>query len=296
MAPAIPEEIQNTNLLRLAIPKGRMFAGVERLLEDAGISLRTSARDYRPFIAGGLIEAKILKPQNLIEMLDLGTRDIGFAGADWVQELDTDIVELLDTGLDQVRMVVAAPRRILENGELPNRTLTVASEYVQLTEAWQERAGRQDKFVKSFGSTEVFPPEDADYIIDIAATGATLTANNLVVVEELNVSSTRLYASRKAMADSSKAKRITDFCLVLEAVIEARGRVMLEANVPTDRMEAVMAIFPAMKQPTISTLSDRAGYAVKAAVKKSIVLELIPALKQAGASDIIITNLAKVVK
>jgi ATP phosphoribosyltransferase len=295
MSPII-SETSNPDPLRLAIPKGRMFGGVERLLDDAGISLRTSARDYRPYIAGGMIEAKILKPQNLIEMLDLGTRDVGFAGADWIQELGANVIELLDTGLDRVHMVVAAPRSILEYDDLPNRSLTVASEYVNLTTAWQTRRGRQDKFVRSFGSTEVFPPEDADYIIDIAATGATLAANNLVVIEELNISSTRLYASRKAMADTAKAQRIKDFCLVLEAVIEARERVMLEANVPTDHMENVMSIFPAMKQPTISSLSDNAGFAVKAAVKKSAVLALIPALKQAGATDIIITNLAKVVK
>lgn len=284
------------NKIFLAIPKGRMFDSVVRLMDEAGIALKASSRGYRPYISDQRIEAKILKPQNIIEMLDTGTRDIGFAGADWVNELNMDLVELLDTGLDTVRLVIAAPRALLENGKLPNRQLTVASEYVSITKNWQQQQGRNDKFVCSFGSTEVFPPEDADYIIDITATGSTLTANNLVIVEEIQVSSTRLYASRQALKDPVKAQMIEDFRLILESVLEGRRRVFVEANVPLDCFDNVMAIFPAMKQPTVASLSDNQGYAVKAAVEKSKILTLIPALKQAGATDILIMNLAKVVK
>lgn len=281
--------------LRLALPKGRMFDGVERLLADAGVIVRTASRAYRPTISGAAMEAKMLKPQNIIEMLDMGTRDLGFAGADWVKELGANLVELLDTELDPVWLVVAAPHKLLQDGALPPRKLTVASEYAKLTADWQQQRGRQDVFVRSFGSTEVFPSEDADYILDITSTGATLDANGLTIVEKIFHSSTRLYASRNAMQDPQKSKKIQDFCLVLQSVLEGRRRVMVEANVPPEKLPEVMQIFPAMKQPTVANLLGDQGYAIKSVVEKKQVIDLIPALKAAGACDIIITNLAKVV-
>src|SRR5229473_8245197 len=112
--------------LRLALPKGRMEQGVLTLLADAGIHVRPSARGYRPEVSLPDTEAKLLKPQNVVEMLAVGSRDVGFAGADWVAELEADVVELLDTELDPVQIVAAAP------GELPDRRIVVASEYERL--------------------------------------------------------------------------------------------------------------------------------------------------------------------
>src|SRR5256885_12120821 len=118
--------------LRLALPKGRMEQAVLTLLGDAGIRIRPSARGYRPEVSLPDTEAKTLKPQNIVEMLSLGSRDVGFAGADWVAELEANVVELLDTGLDPVQVVAAAPEELLENGGLPTRHLVVASEYERL--------------------------------------------------------------------------------------------------------------------------------------------------------------------
>ncbi len=122
--------------LRLAIPKGRMEEGVRRLLADAGIHVTPTARSYRPHVTLPGCEVKILKPQSIVEMLHAGSRDLGFAGADWVAELDGDLVELLDTGLDPVRVVAAAPVALLAGGGLPGRRLVVASEYERLTARW----------------------------------------------------------------------------------------------------------------------------------------------------------------
>src|SRR2546425_12202848 len=119
--------------LRLGLPKGRMEQGVLTLLGDAGIRIRPGARGYRPAVSLQDTEAKTLKPQNIVEMLALGSRDVGFAGADWVAELEADVVELLDTGLDPVQLVAAAPVTLLEGGRLPKRRLIVASEYERLT-------------------------------------------------------------------------------------------------------------------------------------------------------------------
>src|SRR2546428_10652518 len=126
---------------RLGLPKGRMEQGVLTLLADAGIRVRPSARGYRPDVSLAGAEAKMLKPQNIVEMLALGSRDVGFAGADWVAELEADVVELLDTGLDPVQVGAAAPKAMLVDGHLPARHLVGASEYERLAPAWIAEQG-----------------------------------------------------------------------------------------------------------------------------------------------------------
>ncbi|TVQ62420.1 MAG: ATP phosphoribosyltransferase [Phycisphaerales bacterium] len=280
--------------LRLAIPKGRMHEGVVALLADAGVRITASARGYRPRVSLPDTETKVLKPQNIVEMLDAGSRDAGFAGADWVEELNADVVEILDTGLDAVRIVAAAPPAVLDDGAPPARPLVVASEFERIARRWIDRRNRDDRFLRSYGATEVFPPEDADCVIDVAASGATLEANNLVVFETLMHSSTRLYASRRAMETPEKRRAIEDLALVLRSVLEARKRVMLEVNVAPDRLEAVVAALPCMREPTVALLHAGAGYAVKAAVPRDALPTLIPAIKAQGGADIVISPLSQV--
>lgn len=287
--------INATDLLRLGLPKGRMQEGVLRLLADAGIRVSLSARGYRPRVSLSDVETKILKPQNIIEMLDSGTRDLGFAGADWAAELDARVVEVLDTGLDAVKLVVAAPPTVVESGRLPRRPLVIASEYERLSRAWIAARGCDDRFVRSYGATEVFPPEDADAVIDVTATGSTLEANQLFICDEVLTSSTRLYASRAAMDNPSKRSRIEDVCLLLRSVMEARLRVMLELNAPEDRLAGIIEILPCMRQPTLSKLAGDGGYAVKSAVLRDKLPRLIPLLRARGGTDIVISPIAQVV-
>jgi ATP phosphoribosyltransferase len=281
--------------IHLAVPKGRMEAGVFNLLAAAGIDLHVGQRGYRPVLSEPGFEVKLLKPQNVVEMLAAGSRDVGFAGADWVAELDADVVELLDTGLDPVRIVAAAPESILSNGRLPGRHLVVASEYERLSRAWIEQRGLDAAFVRSYGATEVFPPEDADVIIDNTATGETLAANGLAVVDELLPSSTRLYASRGAVSDPAKKGPIDGLVLSLRSVLEARKRAMLELNVSLDDLEPVIAALPSMREPTVAMLHGGLGMAVKAAVPRGDLPRLIPLLKQLGATDIAVSKLEQIV-
>ena len=190
--PSQPTTFDAQATLALALPKGRMQRGVLGLFDEAGIPVKASRRGYRPQIGLDGIDAKVLKPQNIVEMIHLGRRDVGFAGADWVAELEANVVELFDTGLDTVRVVAAAPKELLQEGRLPRRKLVVASEYERLTRAWIKGRELDAVFVRSYGATEVFPPDDADCIVDNTATGATLADNGLVICDELMVSSTRL--------------------------------------------------------------------------------------------------------
>ena len=272
-----------------------MQDAVLTLLADAGIRVMPSARGYRPTVSLRSCEAKILKPQNIVEMLELGSRDVGFAGADWVEEMGADVIELLDTKLDPVLVVAAAPRALLDSGDLPDRRLVIASEYEQLTRDWIKRRGLDADFVRSFGATEVFPPEDADVIVDNTATGSTLRANDLDIVDTLLSSSTRLYASPEAMADPVKKKRIEDLRLLLGSVLDARRRVMIEVNASADGLDAVVALLPCMREATVAPLFGNSGYAVKAAVPKEDLPELIPAVKAAGGTDVVVTTLSQII-
>ena len=282
--------------IHLALPKGRMETGVFNLLAAAGIDLHVGQRGYRPMLSEPGFEVKLLKPQNIVEMLAAGTRDIGFAGADWVAEQQADLVELLDTGLDPVRIVAAAPESMLdESGGLPARRLVVASEYERLARSWITARGLDAAFVRSYGATEVFPPEDADVIVDNSATGETLAANGLAVVDELMKSSTRFYASQGAMADPDKKSAIDGLVLSLRSVLDARKRVMLELNVSLSDLDAVIDALPAMREPTVATLHGGAGMAVKAAVPRRDLPRLIPRLRQLGATDIAVSKLEQIV-
>jgi ATP phosphoribosyltransferase len=281
--------------LRLALPKGRMQAEVLTLMADAGLPVRLGAREYRPTIAAGRFNAKILKPQNIVEMLAAGSRDVGFAGADWVAELGVDVIELLDTGFDPVRLVVAAPRNLLEDGKLPRRELVVASEYQRLTAGWIERSNVAARLVRSYGATEVFPPDDADLIVDNTASGATLDANGLAIVDTLMQSSTRLYANPRALDARPRRAAIEGFVMLLRSVLDARRRVMIEVNVGAAALEAVCAALPGMGEPTIASLHGGAGFAVKAAVARDLLPTVVPRVKALGASDIVITSLAQLV-
>ncbi|NNC93345.1 MAG: ATP phosphoribosyltransferase [Acidimicrobiia bacterium] len=278
--------------IHLGLPKGHMAPGVLDLLSDAGITVTPTARGYRPVLSLPGYEVKILKPQNIVEMLDLGTRDVGFAGADWVAELRADLVEVLDTGMDTVQLVAAAPEGW---DELPDRRLVVATEYLNLTETWVKEQELDADVIRSYGATEVFPPEDADVIVDNSATGATLRANGLRVIDVLGESSTRLYASRRAMADSGTRERITHLALLLESVLNARLRVMIEVNAPAERLEVLVELLPSMREATVAPLYGKQGFAIRAAVPRDRLPTLIPEIKAAGGTDVVVTSLSQIV-
>lgn len=286
---------RDDDILRLALPKGHMQDGVLRLLSDAGIEIARGRRSYRPSISEPGFSVKLLKPQNIVEMLHGGSRDLGFAGADWVAELEADVVELLDTGLDPVRVVAAAPRALVAPGWPPSGRLTVASEYQRLTQAWIARTGLDARFARSFGATEVFPPEDADCIVDNTATGGTLQANDLVEVDELIRSSTRLYANPAMLEHPQKREQVERLVLLLRSVLDARTRVMMEVNVEPARLEAVIQVLPCMREATVAELHGGSGYAVKAAVPRADLPRLVPEVKAAGGTDIVVTALSHIV-
>ncbi len=280
--------------LRILIPKGRIFDNVSRLFSEAGIPVSLADRTYRPNIAADWLDGKVMKPQNVGELLELGSHDAGFTGIDWIRETGADVVEVMDLGFDRVRIVAAVPAE-LDEAALRHKKLVVATEYVALADAWLKKAGYDYRILRTYGATEVFPPDDADMIVDNTSTGQTLRDNGLRIVDTVLESSTRFVASRAAMADPEKRARIEELAMLFHAVLDGRDKVMLEMNVNKIRFPDLVAGLPAMRSPTVAPLYGDDGYAVKIAVQKNEVPVLIPRLKKLGATDIVEYDLRKVV-
>jgi len=280
--------------LRLLIPKGRIFDSVARLLAEAGFPVALADRTYRPSLGADWIDAKIMKPQNVGELLELGSHDAGFTGIDWIKESGADAAEVIDLGMDRVKIVAAVPQSV-DLAALRSRKIVVATEYVNLAQRWLDASGCQYRILRTYGATEVFPPDDADMIIDNTSSGQTLRDNGLKIIDTLLESSTRFFASRAALADPEKRGRIEELAMLFHAALDGRDRVMLEMNIPQDRFDAVIKELPAMRSPTVAPLFGGSGYAVKIAVKKYEVPDIIPRLKKLGVLDIVEYDLRKVV-
>jgi ATP phosphoribosyltransferase len=288
--PAEPEKV-----LAFAIPKGNMESEIHQLLADAGLKLTITSRGYRPAISHPGIDVKLLKPRNVVQMIELGSRDIGFTGHDLVQELGIKGIEcVLDTGLSPVRIVIAAPSDFIIDGELKrlDRPYRIATEYEALTSAWMKEREIDFTIVKSRGATEVFPPEDADLIVDNTATGSTLRANNLHIVDTILTSTTGLYANSESLKNPKKKAIVDHIVTMMKAVLLARAHMLVEFHVSGDNLQKLLGVLPAMKQPTVTQLHNEAGhtvFSIKTAAQKNLG-DLVRLIKENGGSDIIVTK------
>ena len=283
--------------LKILLPKGRIYENVVKLFDGAGITIKLPDRAYRPTVNQDDLEAKVMKPQNIGKLLELGAHDCGFTGCDWIKETNTDVEEILDLGFDGVRIVAAVPNQ-LDDAMLKAKRIIVATEYEKISKDWLDSNGYNSDIIRTSGATEVFPPDDADMIIDNTSTGRTLIENGLRIVDTLMTSSTRFFASKEAMKNPAKKQKIMELKMLFESVLDARSRVMLEMNVTAENLKKLVAEVPAMRSPTVSPLYSETdvvmGYAVKTVAKKSEIPNLLPKLKELGATDILEYELRKV--
>jgi ATP phosphoribosyltransferase len=272
--------------LKLVLPKGRISTKVLALLSDCGIELIGGDRNYRPKAFGFDLEVKLLKSQNIPSMVELGQHDIGFAGIDWIKERRCNVEILKNLEYDPVRIVACIPED-WDWQEMQKRPLIVASEYKNISTDYLDQLGIDYQLLRSYGATEVFPPEDADMIIDNTSTGSTIIANRLKIVDTVMESSTQFIANKDALNDPAKKKDIDDLLTLMQAVINGREKVLLEMNCANDKINTIVDLLPAMRYPTVSPLYQDKGFAVKAAVEKKQIRNLIPKLIEAGATDIL---------
>lgn len=287
--------------LKILLAKGRIYESVYELLNDVGISIHLPERTYFPTTNQKDLAFQVVKPQITSFLLSENKADLGFSGKDWVYEngVEDKVEEIMDLGFDPVRIVAAIPEtKDLES--LLKNPVTIATEYQSLSKKWVESKKINGTIFRTWGTSEGFVQDTEDamaqILIDNTSTGSSLKANRLKIVDTLMESSTRMYASKEAMKNPQKKQKILELKMLFEAVLNARGRVMLEMNVAKDKFDSLVKGLPSMRSPTVSPLFGDNGYAVKIAVSKSEVPTLLPKLQSLGATDILEYELRKVVQ
>ncbi len=290
-------------MLRLVLPKGSLEKSTLELFEAADLRVeRSSVVDYKASINDPRInDVRILRPQEIPGYVAEGLFDLGIAGRDWVEETSSDVVILGELKYSKAtsrpfKIVLAVPQDSPVNDvtDLPPG-VRVSTEYPELTRRFFETHGIEADIRLSYGATEAKVPDIVDCIVDGTETGRALRAGGLKIVNEVLVSYTALVANPAAVADPEKRHAMEQIKTLLDGVMEARGKVLVKLNVSSTDRDGVIAILPAMKAPTVSQLFGDRGYAIETVVSKDTINTLIPALKDAGATDIIEVALAKIV-
>jgi ATP phosphoribosyltransferase len=277
-------------MLSIALPKGSLEEQTLLLFSQADLEVKKSSREYNPTIDDPRIgKVKILRPQEIPLYVADGHFDMGISGHDWVTESGAEVVE--------VNMVLAVPddSPIMTASDIPAGS-RISTEFPNVTRAYFEKLGIPVDVHYSYGATEAKVPELMDALIDLTETGSTLRRNGLKIVDVVLESTTRLLASPAAWADPERRREIEEIRTLLLGVIEARGKVLLSMNVPKSRLEDVIGELPAMKRPTVSQLYGSDDYEITTVAEKATVNILIPALKAAGAEDILELPIAKIVR
>jgi len=290
-------------VLRLVLPKGSLERATLELFEAADLTvIRSSSVDYRATIDDPRIgEVRILRPQEIPTYVADGLFDLGITGRDWVEETGADVVSLGELRYSKatanpIQVVVAvAGDSGVERIEDLSSGVRVSTEYPALTRRFFESKGIEADVRLSYGASEAKVPDIADCIVDITETGRALRAAGLRILETILVSYTELVANRAAYDDPQKRHAMQQLLTLLHGTLEARGKVLVKLNVSLADFERVIALVPSMKSPTVSQLAGDGGFAIETVVEKSAINVLIPALKDAGATDILELPLTKIV-
>jgi ATP phosphoribosyltransferase len=286
--------------LRLGIPKGSLENATIELFRKAGFNITTSSRSYFPAIDDPEIECMLIRAQEMARYVENGILDAGLTGRDWVEENEAHIETIADLvyakqSFGKVRWVLAVPETSPFQTVKDLEGKVIATELVSTTRRYLARNGVNAKVEFSWGATEVKPPELADAIVEVTETGSSLRANKLRIVETVLESNTQFIANCGSWSNEWKHRKLADIKMLLDGAISALSRVGLMLNVRRSNLDAVIAALPALKNPTISQLSDTDWVAVNTILEEVTVRSIIPRLKEAGAQDIVEYPLTKIV-
>ena len=286
--------------LKLGIPKGSLQDATIDLFARAGWRISLSARSYVPSIDDPEIECLMVRAQEMARYVETGALDAGITGHDWVVETEANVDELAELvyakqRLARVRWVLAVPEdsAIRQPSDLAGKI--IATEVVKTTEKYLARHGVKARVEFSWGATEVKVPRLADAIVEVTETGASLRVNRLRIVDTVLESATVFIMNREAAATSWKREKAENLILMLQGAIDATNKVGLMLNVRREHLDAVLAVLPALKNPTISTLSDPDWVAVNTIIEEAVVRQILPKLKAAKAQGIVEYPLNKIV-
>jgi ATP phosphoribosyltransferase len=287
--------------LRLAIPNGNLQQATVDLFCKAGYNMNVRPRSYYPEVDDRDIQCMLVRPQEQPRYVQDGLIDVGFSGLDLIREAGADVIEVLDMAPSKVsafhtRWVLVVPEASPVQDPKDLEGKRIATELVNVTRAFFEERGVRAQIEYSYGATEVKPPLLADAIVDSTVTGTSLKANNLRAVATVIESTPRVIASRQAWDDAWKRAKIEDMALMLAGALAAEGKVGLMLNVRRDELDGVLKILPALKGPTVSSLSDPDWVAINTVIDESVVREIVPRLKQAGGQGIVEYPLNKIIE
>jgi ATP phosphoribosyltransferase len=286
--------------LRLGLPKGSLQDATLQLFARAGWRITVNPRSYYPAVDDPEISCLLVRAQEMARYVETGALDAGITGHDWIEETSAEVVEICELiyakqSLAPVRWVLAVPEESPIRGPRDLEGKVIATEVVQLTQNYLRKHGVTARVEFSWGATEIKVPQLADAIVEVTETGSSLRAHRLRIVDTVLESSTRFIASRAAAADSWRREKIDNIALLLQGAIAAYNRVGLMLNVRRENLPKVLATLPALKNPTISNLTDPDWVAVNTIVEESVVRQIIPRLKAAEAQGIVEYPLNKIV-
>ena len=297
--------------VKFAVPKGSIETATFKILEEAWHSVLGIGRTYRIRLSDPEIEVKILRPQEIPTYVQEGFYDIGITGRDWIREAKANIQILLDLEYGRVKQVFAIPEHLESNNltelivefatkkqplRISSEYLTTTSSHIKENPAYKKYFGdispmiitpwlrvgenRNVQIFLSFGATEAKPPEDVDAIFDITETGTTLVQNKLKVIDTVMESSAVLVANKTALKDSKKREKIADMVALLKGVVEGRKKLHIFVNVKKENLDRLLASMPALKKPTISSLSEEGWYGVNTIIDKNEFIQIVPIMRR----------------
>jgi ATP phosphoribosyltransferase len=286
--------------LQLGIPKGSLQEATLQLFTRAGLRVYTNGRSYVASTGDPEIECMLIRAQEMARYVEHGVLDAGLTGRDWVVESGLDLITVSDLiyakqSRGKVRWVLAAPEDSKFHRAEDLAGCIIATELVNVTRAYFQAKGVETRVEFSWGATEVKPPALADAIVEVTETGSSLKANRLRILDTVLESNTQIIANRQAWKDPCKRRKIENLALMLQGAMAAQERVGLMLNVRQAHLPAVLALLPALKNPTISHLSEGDWVAVNTVIEESEAWAVIPRLKEAQAQGIVEYPLNKVV-
>ena len=291
---------ETKSIIKIGIPKGSLQESTVKLFKKAGYNIDVNERSYFPNIDDPEIECMLIRAQEMSRYVEEGVLDCGLTGKDWILENNSKVTEIANLvyakrGLGKVKWVLAAPNDSKINSVKDLEGKRIATEAVNLTKEYLRKNKVTAKVEFSWGATEVKPPQLADAIVEITETGSSLRANNLKIVDIIMESTTRFISNNSSWKDKEKRAKMESIAMLLQGAINAEEKVGLMLNVEKKNLKKVLATLPSLQKPTISELSDKKWVDVNTIVDEKIVRDLIPKLKEAGASGIVEYPLNKVI-
>ncbi|HCK13291.1 TPA: ATP phosphoribosyltransferase [Candidatus Poribacteria bacterium] len=286
--------------LKLGIPKGSMQDSTINLFKKAGYTITANSRSYYPQVDDDQIDVMLLRPQEMALYVEQGVIDVGLAGRDWVVECGTDVKEIAELVYSKATnqparwvLAVAQDSKITSVKDLEGKV--IFTELIDTTKQYLEKNNVNAIVKFSHGATEVKIPHLCEAIVEITETGSSLRANGLKVIDTVMESVTIIIANQKTWKNQWKRTKIENLRMLLSGALKAESKVGLKMNVAEENLKPILDILPAMRNPTISSLSQDGWYAIETIIDQHIVRELIPQLRRVGAEGIIEYPLNKVI-